>query len=307
MAKFTDRTGEKGVSNEGYSMEIVAYRGATDIDILVDGKYLRKNCHYGNFKKGSVSRDKGTRKDRTGETSKSFEGYSLEILAYRRYEDIDVLIDGQHIVKGVRYSHFKSGRMCNPYHRSVCGVGYFGIGKYKSREGGKVTEVYRVWSAMFARCYDERILSKHPNYKGCEVDERFHNFQDFGAWFEENYYVVEGERMHLDKDILIKGNRLYSPDTCVFVPQRINSLLTSSKRSRGKYPIGVSKMGKKYTSSYCNNGSVHLGMYDTPEEAFHAYKTAKEAYIKQVADEYKDKIPKKLYDALYAYIIEITD
>ena len=115
--------------------------------------------------------------------------------------------------------------------------------------------------------------------------------------------------MELDKDTLVKGNKIYSPETCIFVPQRINYLFLNSGGSRGLLPLGVYTVGKKYASRTSKNGkrSVYLGSFDTPEEAFLAYKTAKEAYIKEVADEYKDKIPKKLYDALYAYTVEITD
>ena len=116
--------------------------------------------------------------------------------------------------------------------------------------------------------------------------------------------------MNLDKDILIKGNKVYGPDTCIFVPQDINKLFTKRNNNRGNYPIGVSynKQQKKY-KSYCNTNSKQnfLGYYDTPEEAFTIYKQFKENYIKQVADEYKNHIPEKLYNAMYEYEVEIDD
>ena len=309
-ARIIDRTGEKGISNEGYSMEIVAYRGNTDIDVLIDGKYLRRHRTYGDFQRGKIaSRSNGVRESRLGESSVSKEGYSMKIVAYRKADDIDVVVDGYHLVERTSYTYFKNGSISNPYHRATYGLGYRGVGKYRSKEDGKITAMYNSWHKMFVRCYDKRYLTEKSTYTGCEVDERFHNFQDFGVWYVENYYTVGSEVMHLDKDIMVKGNKVYSPDTCVFVPSRINMLIINNKRSRGKYPVGVLKTGKRYTAELRVNKhtSGWLGTFDTPEEAFLAYKTAKEAYIKEVADEYKDKIPKKLYDALYAYTIEITD
>lgn len=124
-------------------------------------------------------------------------------------------------------------------------------------------------------------------------------------------YEINGETMYLDKDILVKENKIYSPETCVFVPQNINKLFTKRQNDRGKYPIGVS-FDKKLNEfrSYCSygNGNIeYLNLFNTPEEAFQVYKEFKENYIKQIADEYKDKIPKKLYEAMYAWKVDIDD
>lgn len=111
--------------------------------------------------------------------------------------------------------------------------------------------------------------------------------------------------MELDKDILIKGNKIYSPETCVFIPSSINKSFETNKKRRGKCPIGVYETkDNKYASSYKGK---HLGRYQTKEEAFQVYKQFKEKGIKEVADKYKDKIPNKLYEALYKYEVEITD
>ena len=113
----------------------------------------------------------------------------------------------------------------------------------------------------------------------------------------------------MDKDILIKGNKIYSSETCVFVPERINLLFIKNDRIRGDLPIGVSYDGNRYKSQ-CKNGThkyIRLGTYDTPEEAFQIYKQYKENVIKDVANEYKGKIPEKLYNALMNYKVEITD
>ena len=163
---------------------------------------------------------------------------------------------------------------------------------------------------MLERCYDPNYKEKYPSYIGCRVCDEWLNFQNFAEWFENNYYEVDGEKIHLDKDILIKGNKIYSPKTCLLVPQRINDLFVKRDNDRGNSPIGVCSPNKdnKYLVQ-CLQGdkSRFIGYYDNELEAFYAYKIAKESYIKEVADEYKDIIPSVVYDALYNYEIEITD
>lgn len=174
------------------------------------------------------------------------------------------------------------------------------------------TPSYHTWVEMLKRCYSQDFLSKHNTYIGCHVCNEWLRFSNFKEWFDENY--VNG--YCLDKDILSgKDNKFYSPCTCCFVPNEINVLLCKSDAKRGKMPIGVyeRKMvnGYKYVA-YVNNNiqkHFHLGTFDTPEEAFQAYKQAKEAYIKDMATQYyKDgKITEKVYDALMRYEVEITD
>ena len=116
--------------------------------------------------------------------------------------------------------------------------------------------------------------------------------------------------MMLDKDILCKGNKIYDEEHCVFVPQCINKLFTKRQLHRGQYPIGVAyDLNSNIYIARCNTDgkSIYLGSYNTPYEAFIKYKTYKEKHIKILAERYKDKIPIKLYDAMCAYEVEITD
>jgi hypothetical protein len=192
---------------------------------------------------------------------------------------------------------------------TIYGVGYLGEGNYNRKNDFKA---YERWRAMFKRCYCKSDLERHTTYKGCIVCEEWHNFQNFADWFYKNYYEVENETMELDKDILHKDNKIYSPNTCCFVTHRINNLFTKRNKSRGELPIGVYKNRIKYVGMcniYKNNKyvSISLGTYSTPEQAFNEYKKFKEDYIKQVADEYKNRIPKQLYDAMYKYEVKFTD
>ena len=167
---------------------------------------------------------------------------------------------------------------------------------------------------MLKRCYSGEYQKKEPTYKDCTVCKEWLNYSNFKKWYDDNYYEIDGERMALDKDILVKGNKTYSPETCVFVPQNINKLFIKSNKARGKYPIGVYKPNNANKYQVCcnifNNGKSklkNLGYYNTIDDAFNAYKEFKEANIKQIADYYKEKIPNKLYEAMYNYKVEITD
>lgn len=237
-------------------------------------------------------------------------GSKMIIENYNSYDDITVkFIDYGNLVHS-RYDNFIRGKVKNPYDRSVKGVGYLGEGKYKVTENGKMTKTYQKWVAMIRRCYDEEFQGNLKSYKGCTVCDEWHNYQNFAAWYDENYYEIKNEKMSLDKDILIKGNKLYSPDTCIIVPQCINTLFVKSNTIRGNFPIGVSwnKEKKKYESNYFNrNKRIKLGYFNTIEEAFAIYKENKEGLIIHIANEYKEQIPHKLYNAMINYKVDITD
>ena len=236
----------------------------------------------------------------------------------RNYTYIDVYFpEYDWTFKSTTYSNFKKGLIKCPYDRSVYGIGYIGEGKYKvSYENGKQTRVYRTWCDMLRRCYCEKYHKRHPTYIGCKASEEFHNFQNFGEWDKENFYTVEGQKMHLDKDILVKHNKIYSPDTCIYVPQTINTLFVKNDKNRGESVIGVSyhKRDNVYLSR-CNminpktgkSKNKCLGVYNTEIEAFEVYKYYKEKNIKMVADYFKREIPSELYQGLYNYEVEIDD
>lgn len=179
-------------------------------------------------------------------------------------------------------------------------IGYIGQGKYNSAN----RLPYSIWNDMFKRCYSKKYHSTKPTYIDCSVAEEWLNFQNFAEWFEENY--IEG--FQLDKDILVKGNKIYSSKTCCFVPVEINSLFTKSNKIRGIYPIGVRK-NKNQIEAFLsiNSTQKYLGVFKSVNEAFEAYKVAKESNIQKIAEKWKDKISDKVYQAMYNYKVEITD
>lgn len=238
----------------------------------------------------------------------------MKIIEYRGALDIDVQFndDFNTIVTNKQYNDFKKGSIKNPNYKSVCGVGYLGQGTH----GAKTDEdAYRTWKHMIERCYDSKLHEKYSSYKDCYVCEEWHCFQNFAEWYNQNYYEIINQRMALDKDILYKNNKIYSESTCIFVPQSINSLFIKANSTRGNLPIGVHLCCRKNKNKYqaqCGDGSgnsVHLGFYDSIEEAFYEYKKYKEQLIKQLADIYyiDGLIPKKLYIAMYNYEVGIDD
>jgi hypothetical protein len=243
---------------------------------------------------------------RIGETGNSSQGLKMEIVSYKRYSDIDVKFEDGTIRK-TEYGKFIKGNVLNPNHKSYLGVGYKGVGNQStSRHDRK----HNVWAHMLKRCYDEKYITKFPTYRDCIVAPEWHNYQNFADWYDENYYIVPGQRMELDKDILVKGNKTYSPETCVFVPQNVNVLLLRCESRRGDYPIGVTRRKSGRFKSQCNDGNgnlCNLGLYDTPIEAFNAYKKFKESLIKRIANDLKDLIPNNLYGTLMCYEVDIDD
>ena len=253
--------------------------------------------------------------DRTGEERVNSFGSKMIIRNYRNRRDIDVYFPEYNwTFEHTRYNEFKNGEIKCPYEQRIYGVGYLGEGKYKAKENGKNTDEYKIWYNMLERCYDPKYQEKYPAYKGCSVEKHFLNFQNMGEWIENNYYEIPGEQMCLDKDILCKGNKIYSRETCIFVPQRINKLFTKSDRSRGKDPIGVNELPDGNYMVRCHNEygkQIYLGTYSAKEEAFQVYKQYKEKIIKETIDSYKGKIPEPYYSrlktAMYNYEVEITD
>lgn len=244
----------------------------------------------------------GKIKDRAGEINKNFQGLKMKIIEYRKAIDLTVQFEDGTIVKKAAYKEFSNGAIKNLNYPSIFGVGYIGEGEYKAWGVDKLTKQYTTWFGMLSRCYNENNRHKAPTYKDVSVWKEWYSFQVFAKWFDENY--VDG--CHLDKDLLSKGNRLYSPETCCFLPQEINALFTRS--TIRDLPTGVYYLRGSYQASTPKSDrTTYLGFFKTIEEAFQAYKTAREKYIKEVADEWKDLIAPEIYQAMYSWIVEITD
>lgn len=186
---------------------------------------------------------------------------------------------------------------------SVFGVGV--TGEIKTRVNGEQLYEYILWCGILRRCYGSDQLTKSPSYEGCTVSENFKYFPYFKEWCNNQIgFGIEG--FDLDKDLLIKGNKVYSENVCIFLPRELNQVLVTGKGKRGKFPIGVGYLPKigKFRARL---GEEYLGVHDTSDEAFCAYKQAKESYIKLLANKWRDQIDPIAYNALMSYQVEITD
>lgn len=148
----------------------------------------------------------------------------------------------------------------------------------------------------------------NESYVGCKVSENFKDFNYFTNWcLSQVGYSTDYE---LDKDLLSKGNKLYSEDKCVFLPKELNNILLRNHKQRGQLPIGVVYRKDNCTFRYqlnIGNARIKSGAYLTADDAFNAYKIAKESFIKQQAEKWKSQIDPRAYNALMNYQVEITD
>ena len=287
-------------------MKIVKYNGANDIDVQFENGFIKRNVAYKEFKKGSI--DGNDYSKRIGEIRYNNFGSKITVIDYINYGNVHIKFDNGYVTK-TSWGNFDKSNIKSPYCKTFCGIGYLGEGKYNCDNIW-----YDYWRAMI-----ERVNIKndafHRTYADVTIYEEWYNYQIFAKWAENNYYTIDNYKIELDKDILIKGNKIYSPNTCIFVPDIINVLLIKADKSRGNLPIGVywHERDQEYRAqcSYVNDNGLRknkwLGGYNNPNDAFIAYKTYKEEHIKKMANRFRNNIPEKLYNALYNYEVEITD
>lgn len=252
-------------------------------------------------------------KERLGEAVMQNCGELASIVEYVNSKDITIQFKTTGERVKTDYRTFVRGNVKSHFTPSVYGVGVKGLEPSRD-ENGEILDSYMCWKAMLSRCYSAKFQEKNQTYKGCRVCDDWLYYSNFKNWYNENYYEIDNQTSQLDKDILIKGNKVYSPETCIFVPKFINTLFIKSQKRRGDFPVGVyfNKRYKKYVAhlSVFKDGKKtlkNLGCFNTVNEAFKTYKQAKEEYIKEIADKYKDKIPAKLYESMYSYEVSIDD
>ena len=248
-------------------------------------------------------------KDCVGKVCKSLNSGDFKIVKYNDSKDVEIQFLKTGFETTVQLGHIRSGEVKDPYSPSVYSIGIVGT-KYPSTINGVLTKEYDLWQNMLRRCYSDKYQKKQPTYEGCEVSDNFKSYEYFYDWC--NKQVGFGNKdWQLDKDLLVKGNKVYNESTCVFIPAEINSLLTKCTASRGKHLIGVcwSNTHKAFKAqvSKSKGKREHLGFFNAELEAYNAYKTAKEAFVKEQAEKWKDKIDIRAYNALMNYEIDIND
>ena len=248
-------------------------------------------------------------KDCVGKVCKSKSSGDFKILKYNGSKDVEIQFLNTGYEATVELGVIRKGEVKDPYSPSVFGVGLLGT-KYPSTINGRNTKEYEIWCSMLKRCYNDTYQKKNPTYIGCKVSDKFKIYEYFYDWCNQQI-GFSNKDWQLDKDLLAKGNKIYSESTCVFIPREINSLLVKSTASRGKHLIGVCwcKRDRAFIARVRKNKgrSEHLGLFKTELEAFNAYKQAKESFVKEQAEKWKGKIDERAYEALIHYTVEITD
>lgn len=165
-------------------------------------------------------------------------------------------------------------------HRTVMGVG---INDADYPVGQGKCPYYSRWLSTMQRCYSPKLHQRNPGYRDVTVHPDWLQFSNFKAWMEQQ----DWQGRSLDKDLLMPGNTVYGPATCVFIPQGINTLLNEQPNKGGQFPKGVHeyKPGKFKAIMRKNKKSHHIGVFPTPMEAARAYCHAKADWIDHHADQ----------------------
>ena len=168
-------------------------------------------------------------------------------------------------------------------HPSVYNTGFTGIGEFTSKSHGKA---YKVWQSMLERGYSDKWHEKYPTYKNVSVHISWHNFQTFAKWFIDSNYK---EGWQLDKDLMVKGNKVYSEDTCIFIPARLNTFLanTHSTNTSGHAGVRYVEHRNKWTATIHIEGkNKYLGYFTQKEDAIEAYATARSTESEKLKEQY---------------------
>ena len=251
--------------------------------------------------------------ERLHQTGYNNQGDLMEIIEYRNSMDITVrFLDKYNYTKKTSYKQFTAGSIKNPYHVFMGHNGYLGEGYYKSayKINDKIVKdpAYFAWVAIHRRAGD--FAGERPTYIDVEVDETWWNYQNFAKWYHKNIYKIEGEHVCIDKDILYPGNNVYGPDTCIIIPDRFNQIFkkelfetlknglkprsdTNKEVYRVQYKEKVDGLYEKFSEKFYNH-----------DEAFEFYKEKKLKLIRDLAEDYRDKVPERIYNIFANYTFD---
>lgn len=315
--KKDERIGFVKRNKQGCLMKIVQYNNSKDMIVqFVEEDNVFVNTQWKHFETGSIS-NPVFNKRREGEVFTNNQGSIAKIIKYNSSKNVIVEFqDAYKYQTKATYQQLQYGNFKNPFAPSILGIGIVGI-KYPISINGKQIKEFILWRNILRRCYFPQCNSKERKYIESSVCEEWLYYPNFYEWLhsQENFDKwYNGENWHIDKDILIKGNKLYSPDTCCLVPSNVNELFTKTDAFRGNTPIGVHWHSRDNVYEVnCNdpflNKCVYLGRYDDIEQGFQAYKSYKENIIKQTAQICFDnqEIILACYNAMINYQVEITD
>lgn len=306
------KVGDRFKTNSYGEVVVIDYIHCNNIIIQFEDGNTR-SVSSGNLRAGKVNNKKAPPKGKSklgdiviGETRPSKNFGDFKVVEFISTTKIAIEFCDTGTKQQVSSQQIREGSVFDPYAKTKFGVGFFGQGKYNSKDNKKE---YITWTSMLARAYSKAYKEMYPTYENVTVCENWLCFQNFAMWCnsQENF---NKDSWVLEKDILLKGNKHYCPEYCRFVPHPVNSLIVKCDASRGNLPIGVSwcTTKKKFAAHVNRDGkTVFCGYHYNPMSAFLAYKVEKEKIIKEVVNRYKDCIDVDIYKALINYEVSIDD
>lgn len=247
---------------------------------------------------------------KSGDIYTTKRGGPVEVLEYHHNRKVVVrFMDFNKHTCSVTLQALRNGFVTNPYSRNLFGVGYIGVGPHKTVDSeGKMTKTYNAWKNMLERCYYKARKIMNPSYEDAKSCDEWHCFQNFANWYH-NQNISDGLEWQLDKDLFGNGDKLYSPETCVLLPSRINVSIKNMKvdcsfilpeYSETNLPVGVSYHQKSKifvsTAAIMNTGDkADIKYFKSPFDAFRWYKKNKEAVVKYLAEQHKEVISLEVY------------
>lgn len=272
-------------------IEVLSIQGAKDVHVRFVKTGYQTKAELGQIRRGTVKDWTGTARESVGKIFPTLNYGEVEVVAYKDSQNITVKFINTGNLADTTAGNLKQGKVMDYYLPVICGVGYIGKGIYSST---KHPVAYNKWIKMLSRCYENG--TGHKNYLDKSVHQRLHNFQTFAAWaIQQVGYTNKG--WQLDKDILYKGNKIYSEKACCFVPASINSLIAKSDNVTGHR----NRFGTYYFSVQDADGNSLSESFKSLKEGKDWYKTNKERIIKEVADKYKNQLDSRVYEALYSW------
>lgn len=241
-------------------------------------------------------------KPKTGEVFVSNFGTRYEVLEYVDCYNVKVkFLDSFGFEGWFQADSVRKGSVRNPYDKTVHGVGYMGEGNAETVANKSRLVEREAWYAMMSRSYCPKFKSKHRKYSECTVSEDWHCYQNFANWMKNQRFYGLGYQ--LDKDLLVRDNKVYSPDTCVLLPAHINQLVQRNISKKGLLPNGVRAVSESTFQATLQTvrGVTSVYGFQTVEDAYLKYKEMKEDYVKSVADMWFGSIDSKAYEALYEW------
>lgn len=223
------------------------------------------------------------------------------VIKYESNKNITVKFLKTGFVTRTTLTQIQKGTVADKLVPTLCGVGILG-GRFDIRENGIMKREYRLWSSMMNRCYDKTYQRRFPTYRDCEVSEYFKCYDNFYVWCNEQKGFKE-QLWQLDKDLLVPNNKLYSEETCTFLPVSINLAIVKPAKVRN-LPVGVSLSndGRYFVARISRYGKCdNLGGFKNLEAAKQAYLCAKKNYLLDLANKYRGLISERAYEALVNY------